>query len=278
MQSHRFAFIAGLHRSGTSILFKCLKDHPQISGFENTGVPEDEGQHLQSVFPPALVHGGPGRFGFVPEAHLTENSPLVSDENRRKLYSEWARHWNLDRPLLLEKSPPSLIRSRFLQAMFPNSYFIVILRHPIAVSYATQKWCDTGIRALTDHWLRCHEIFARDLLHLQNVVVVKYESFVRQPREYLNALHSFLGVASDPSARPIVPDTNDKYFQRWQAKRLEMSQNPNGRAALQNMEERLNCFGYSLHDLSLCGPPAFTELLQPCTDLRAQTTVVDPVA
>jgi hypothetical protein len=215
----------------------------------------------------------------VPEAHLTEDSPLVSDENRKKLFSEWAQYWNLDRPLLLEKSPPSLIRARFLQGMFPNSYFIVIMRHPIAVSYATQKWCDTGIRSLTDHWLKCHEIFAEDKPHLRNVVVIKYESFVRQPSRYLDALHSFLGVSPALNAQPITQDTNDKYFHKWQAKRFEMSQNANGREALAKLEERLNYFGYSVHELSLCAPPAFTNLLleagrEPCF----QETLTDPVA
>ncbi|MEI2612689.1 MAG: hypothetical protein V9G20_28950 [Candidatus Promineifilaceae bacterium] len=60
MDNHQFIFIGGLHRSGTSILFKTLRDHPQISGFYNTQVPEDEGQHLQTVIPPAKAFGGPG--------------------------------------------------------------------------------------------------------------------------------------------------------------------------------------------------------------------------
>ena len=75
-------FVGGLHRSGTSLLHRCLAEHPDASGFRGTGVPEDEGQHLQSVYRPARAHGGPGRFGFDPGAHLTEESPLVSDENR----------------------------------------------------------------------------------------------------------------------------------------------------------------------------------------------------
>ena len=46
---------------------------------------------------------------------------------------------------LLEKSPPNIIRTRFLQAMFPNSYFINIKRHPIATSLATKKWSKTSL-------------------------------------------------------------------------------------------------------------------------------------
>ena len=63
---HRFVFLAGLHRSGTTLLARLLAAHPEVSGFSGTGVPADEGQHLQTVYPAAKVYGGPGRFGFAP--------------------------------------------------------------------------------------------------------------------------------------------------------------------------------------------------------------------
>ena len=165
-ERYRFIFLCGLHRSGTSPLFQILREHPEISGFRNTGVPEDEGQHLQTVFPPATIHGGPGRFGLMREAHLTEDSDLLTPENKLKLFKEWSRHWDLTKPNLLEKSPPNLIKTRFLQSVFPNSYFIVILRHPVAVSLATWKWARCSLESLTAHWVRCHEIFERDRSHL----------------------------------------------------------------------------------------------------------------
>jgi hypothetical protein len=64
----------------------------------------------------------------------------VTPENRQKLFEEWSRYWDVSKPYLLEKSPPNLIRTRFLQAMFPSSYFVVLLRHPIPVALATQPW------------------------------------------------------------------------------------------------------------------------------------------
>ncbi len=94
LNRYKFIFLCGLHRSGTSPLFRILREHPQISGFFNTGVPEDEGQHLQTVFPAAKVYEGPGRFGFAREAHLTDESGLVMAENRQKLFAEWSKYWD----------------------------------------------------------------------------------------------------------------------------------------------------------------------------------------
>src|SRR4029453_6608815 len=85
-EGRTFVFVAGLHRSGTSVLFKCLKEHPAISGFDGTGAIEDEGQLLQTVYPPARVYGGPGRFGFDADAHLTETSSLASAANAFELF------------------------------------------------------------------------------------------------------------------------------------------------------------------------------------------------
>src|SRR5207244_716649 len=99
MEGHQMVFLAGLHRSGTTVLFRCLREHPLISGFRNTGAPEDEGQHLQTVYPPGKRFGGPGWFGFCRKARLTEASPLVSDDNRRRLFAQWTPYWDLSKPV-----------------------------------------------------------------------------------------------------------------------------------------------------------------------------------
>ena len=62
---HRLLFVGGLHRSGTTLLADLIAAHPLTSGFANTGVPADEGQHLQDVYPSARAFGGPGRFGLA---------------------------------------------------------------------------------------------------------------------------------------------------------------------------------------------------------------------
>jgi hypothetical protein len=208
-------FIGGLHRSGTSLLARHLADHPLISGFANTGVPEDEGQLLQSVYPAAKRYGGPGRFGFAAEMHLTERSPLITDANRRQLFDQWRRHWNCDRPVLLEKSPPNLLKTRFLQAMFPGARFIMMLRHPVANALATQKWSRTSLDSLIEHWLLCYETLARDLPSLEHVTLLRYEDLVVDADDELERLQRFIGVEPLRSGVQFRQDLNASYFRRW---------------------------------------------------------------
>ncbi|MCP5108396.1 MAG: sulfotransferase, partial [bacterium] len=199
-QKKKFVFIAGLHRSGTTVLADCLDENPLVSGFADTGVPKDEGQFLQSVFPPAREYGGPGKFGFRKEMHLTEKNPLVNEKNGEKILNQWSRYWDMSKPYLLEKSPPNLLKTRFLQALFPGAYFIVITRHPVATSYATRKWSKTTIDSLLEHWITCHNIFERDKVHLKHLYVLKYEDFVNDPDAFLKEIYDFLGIPADAAA------------------------------------------------------------------------------
>lgn len=234
-------FVGGLHRSGTSLLARCLMQHPLVSGFEGTGVPEDEGQHLQTVYRPAKDHGGPGRFAFDPDARLTEDSPLVTDASRRRLMEEWGRFWDTTKPVLVEKSPPNLVRGRFLQALFPGARLVLVERHPLAVAYATQKWSRTSLRSLLRHWLAAHEVFEQDRPRLQHVHVVRYEDFVADPTATLAAVYGLLGLEPVPPGIEIRADANDAYLARWR-------EEPRLRRALltQAFEERVGRFGYSL--------------------------------
>ena len=216
MEGHELVFLAGLHRSGTTLLARLLAAHPEVGGFSGTGVPADEGQHLQDVYPPASVYGGPGRFGFAPESHLTEESPLVSEENARAIFREWSAHWDLTRPVLLEKSPPNLLKTRFLQALYPGSAFVVIVRHPIPVSIPTARWRGTRrYDRMFAHWLRCHALFAADREHLDRVHVVRYEELVRDPEGTLRGIFEFLGLDPIPPSESVEPGANEKYFRQW---------------------------------------------------------------
>ena len=234
-------FVGGLHRSGTSLLTRCLMRHPLVSGFEGTGVPEDEGQHLQTVYRPAKDHGGPGRFAFDPDARLTEDSPLVTDESRGRLMEEWGRFWDTTKPVLVEKSPPNLVRGRFLQALFPGAGLVMLQRHPLAVAYATQKWSRTSLRSLVRHWLAAHEAFEEDRPRLEHVHLVRYEDFVADPTATLEAVYGFLGLEPVPAGIEIRADANDAYLARWR-------EEPRLRRALltRAFEERVGRFGYSL--------------------------------
>ena len=246
-------FIGGLHRSGTSIIHRCIARHPAVSGFSGTGVHEDEGQHLQSVYPRAYEHGGPGRFGFDERSHLTETSPLVTSENRQRLLEEWGRHWDASARVHVEKSPPNLVRMRFLKALFPEAAFLMVMRHPAAVACATQKWSRTPWTSLIHHWIVTHETMTRDSGEVSPVTILRYEDFVADPDRALARVFESVGLTAHPAGEDVRRDINERYFDFWRTTRNPLRM-LDRRTAVRRFESSARRFGYSLADLTVTDP------------------------
>ncbi len=209
-----FIFLGGLHRSGTSLVHRILRGVDGVTGFEHTGVPEDEGQHLQTVVPSARELGGPGQFAFDPRAHLTEVDAEALGARANTLLREWCAYLDLSKPFAVEKSPPNLTRSRFLQALFPNSAFVFITRHPVPVALATTAKWRVDLKTAFDHWGVAHAIMLEDHLHLKRVRTLRYDDFVADPRVCLSPVFSGIGLDAEPALEPVA-DADAAYFERW---------------------------------------------------------------
>ncbi len=215
---HQMIFICGLHRSGTSILHRVLRESPEVSGLTDTGVPEDEGQHVQSVFKPALAFGGPGQFAFDPASHLTEADAADPARDRATLLREWGSYLDLSKRFFIEKSPPNLVRTRYLQALFPEAKFVFIVRHPAVVALATEKWTGTTHLEMMLHWQAAHLTMLEDLPHLAHSLVLRYEDMADAFEQHLGMVCDFLGIAPFQT-REILSDQNSKYFATWEKNR-----------------------------------------------------------
>lgn len=252
-------FVGGLHRSGTTPFSKLLGEHPEVSGLVETGVQEDEGQHLQSVYPPARVHGGAGRFALAEAAHLTEESSTATPESAASLLASWAPYWeDPDRRLLLEKSPPNILMGRWLQAVFPGSALIVVVRHPVIVALSTVKWRRalsrhfwnyTSVPDMVRNWASAMRVLEADRPHLKRVHVLRYEDLIADPEPVLSDVADFLGLASTPSAAALDGSRSRLYEERWQ----EMLASRRGRRMLEQLNRDFGAdadrMGYDLETL-----------------------------
>lgn len=259
----RLVFVGGLHRSGTTPLADALARHPDISGLSGTGVPHDEGQHLQPVYPKAKTYAGSGHFAYAPEAHLTETSPLATPENAARILRSWEPYWDLERRLLLEKSPPNLIMGRFLQALYPGCALVMVVRHPVVVALCNKKWrrlASRNIRrystldGLVGHWVHAHRIFLEDAPHLERLHVLRYEDLVEHPEQELERIQHALGLDTPFPAGSIRSSHSERYAQQWAAMRSGLTPGAwQRRLITRHHAEAIAAFGYDVDDLGYRG-------------------------
>lgn len=211
---HVIIFVGGLHRSGTSILYKLLQSHPDVSGISNTTVPEDEGQFLQTIYAPDNRYGV--TFSYNKETHLDDTSDLITVENKKQMIAEWGGYWNMKKNILLEKSPSNLVRMKFLNKLFPKSYFITITRHPIATCLAVSKWTDQNLLTLIEHWLYAHKIFFKAHNDLSNSLWLRYEDFVLNPNKELTTIFNTIKIPVFSIDESKIHESNTKYLKKWE--------------------------------------------------------------
>ncbi|GAB2471291.1 hypothetical protein GCM10027063_09770 [Promicromonospora xylanilytica] len=218
----RITFVGGLQRSGSALVARIISASGDASGLTGTGVVNNEGQHIQTIYPGSL--GNTSEWSFHPQAHLTEEDARLVPDAGERLWQSWSPHWDLDRTVLVEKSPTNLTKMRYFQEIFPGSRFIVVTRHPVVQALAVRKWATRtrgrftyGFPRLVEHWVHAHDVFAEDALHIENLLVLRYEHLMRHPVRELGRVAGFLGIELDADAVGSVDaGRSNRYAELWQ--------------------------------------------------------------
>ena len=215
--SMRYIFIGGAHKSGSTLLGRILSQSANISAFECTGAPMDEGQWLQNVLIQD-VHVGELLFGLSEESHLTE-SDLIRSGIDSELLSCWNNYWNTKGEYFLEKSPINVLRTRFLQAIFPDSAFLITIRDPRTSYMAAKKTMPhVSFKTYLKNWHSIYSTFKKDSNYLKSYAVIHYESLLKNPQNVLEYIKNTFGLEIDlQSDSRVCPSVDFGYIKAWKS-------------------------------------------------------------
>jgi hypothetical protein len=138
---------------------------------------------------------------------------------------------------------------RFLQVAFPNSYFVVVKRHPVAVSMANQRWKKSmaSLRMGFEHWLQCYRIYEEDKNRITHLYELHYEDYINDPSRYHAEIARFIGTeVSTDSMEELADSHNRKYFDRWHQLLTDSPWREYYRYIARKYEESFTRYGYSL--------------------------------
>lgn len=212
-------FIAGVHRSGTTLLESLIQERYDVRVLR-APVPENEGQFLQDVMRDEVVYGGPGMFAFFDQSRLEPVADAAeAAEKRVRLLRAWDR-WTLgDSTTLLEKTPANIVRIPYLRSVFPGSRFVVLVRDPRAVVLSVKKWNPSPNELLFMNWCSAYATALHDVA--DDCLFVRYEDLCEDPARELDRIGRFAGL--DERAERAVQQTrfeevrnsNDRYIQQF---------------------------------------------------------------
>jgi hypothetical protein len=250
-------FIVGCHRSGTTVLYEALAKHPDMAYFTNAsnGMPRLPILANKVCYGLGLDETVQERF-LRDDVLFTATTPnegvqiweLHAPAGENHCLDETYDNPRMDRYLTLtikkhlkffgarrfiNKNPDSSVRMRYLNKLFPDAYFIHIVRDARAVCsslikarglaldffgpahrYAkfgikvqdwegvSRAWRENPVAGSGLLWREVIETIARDRRHIdpQRFMEVRYEDVVAQPREVLGEITRFCALPRHSAA------------------------------------------------------------------------------
>lgn len=138
---------------------------------------------------------------------IPDTKPIMFQDNRwdptieydwHYIKKIWMKYWDLRKPILLEKSPPNLLRAEKISKVFQPIYFIIFFRNPYAhCESLMRRWDELDAKSAAEFAIKCLKFQKRNIETLKNIVVTSYEEFTEDPSKFINSLTSLLPELKD---------------------------------------------------------------------------------
>ena len=179
----KYLFILSPPFCGSTLLSQIISLSKSVSTNNTTGT--REGQRLPKVY----------------ELLYKSNSELKWDPEYKpdwqKVKNEWNKYWDITKPVLLEKSPPTISRAYQLEEYFSPSYYIIFYRNPYAHSESLIRNNDFSSLEAAEKVITFLKFQKKNIEDLSNSIQISYEELTENTSETIEKIKEFLPQLSD---------------------------------------------------------------------------------
>lgn len=185
--SHQWFFIVACNNSGTSLLQDMLGSTGQVSTMPH------EGQRYTNTLVRATKKGYERVWSeYLGELRMTEESPKSLNS---RLVHDWMQEMELPiKKIIVEKTTANAVRMLWLQEVFPNSYFIGVVRNGYAVTEGIRRKGHKSVERGARHWNEVNKIMVQDSQKIKNYFQLYYEDLVANSEQSIKLLADFVGI------------------------------------------------------------------------------------
>jgi hypothetical protein len=168
---HKHLFILCPPASGSTLLWKILRTSHQVSALPVEG---------QTLVPDILFTN----------ARWNPDLPVAWD----KVKEIWLAAWDLNKPILLEKSPSHLVRAGQLEYHFPASFFLIMMRNPYAFCEGVKRRWGNKLTYynIAKFWLICAKYQIDNIENLRHRFWFTYEDLASEPERVCRQIIGFV--------------------------------------------------------------------------------------
>ena len=177
-----FLFILSPPFSGSTLLNQILSTSSNISCNNNIGL--REGQHLP-IACKIMFHD--------------DRWDIQKQFPWQTIKRIWIKYWDLSKAVLLEKSPPNIIRAISIQKHFTDCKFICLVRNPYAQIEGKIRRHEKGVTEATGEILFYLKTQQKNIEQLKSVLYLSYEELTNHPEVAKERIIEFIPKLSDIS-------------------------------------------------------------------------------
>ncbi|MEN8242210.1 MAG: hypothetical protein ABFS17_09840, partial [Chloroflexota bacterium] len=132
---------------------------------------------------------------YLPEtADLMGNHPWKPETKMPwdKIKPIWESYWDLEKPLLVEKSPPNLMRAPEIVKYFYPVYFLIMVRNPYALCEGFMRRTGDNPRRAAKKTIKLLKRQAENARTLENSISFTYEDLTNNPKKIVEKIEAFI--------------------------------------------------------------------------------------